>query len=120
MKAQTYGDGSGALNRYVLCDAVIDDFVCRKGGCGPGAGPHQEAGGPVHRAPGLPHLPLLRGRHGLRLHLPPYGAPLRRLREKVQARVRHLSCAPGRPFVKFVCSFFALSFIFTLVLDSRT
>merc|ERR1712105_189140 len=35
----------------------------------------------------IPHLPLLRRRHWLWVHLPPHGETLRRLRQEVQAGV---------------------------------
>lgn len=40
--------------------------------------------------PGLPDLPLVRRRHGLRLRRPPPRAPGCRLRQEVQARVRRV------------------------------
>jgi hypothetical protein len=55
----------------------------------------QEAVGAMLRPAGLPHLPLLWRRNRFRLHLPPHGAPLRRLRKEVQVGVLHIPRSPG-------------------------
>jgi hypothetical protein len=60
-----------------------------------GVGPHQEVRRSVHRTPRLSHIPLLWRRHGVRLHFPPHGEALCRLRKKIQAGVRHLPGSTG-------------------------
>ena len=59
----------------------------RQGDHRPRPRPRREARGQLHRPPGLPHLPQLRRRHRLRLHLPTHGAPLRGLRQEVQGQL---------------------------------
>merc|ERR1711998_361081 len=64
----------------------------RQGNRGPRPRPHPQARRPVHRSPGLPDLPLVRRWYRLRLRLAPHGAPVGRLRQEVQARVRRVPC----------------------------
>ena len=43
---------------------------------------------------GLPCLPRVWWGYRVRVHIPPHGAPVRRLSQEGQAGVRHLPCAP--------------------------
>jgi len=70
-------------------------FHPNAGGGGPVPGPHPQAGGQLHRAAGLPGLQRRRWRHRLWPRLAAAGAPVRRLRQEVQARLHRLPLPPG-------------------------
>ncbi len=72
-----------------------------------GAGPRPSSGGQLPWTARIPHLPLVRRRHRLRIHVAAHGTPVRRLREEVKARVLRLSGATGTELfstpVRFRC-----------------
>lgn len=61
----------------------------------PSSWPRPQAVRQLLWTPRIPHLPLLRWRNWIRIHLPPHGASFCRLRKEVQAGVLHLPSSPG-------------------------